>query len=740
MTTENCWENRGTLTYSLNEMVNFYLWRKLGIPAPRSNWGHFRTVTTADEQPDAFHGDFWGLIMIHEDYDSNFLDSHELEKGNLYKLTRDATDGASQQRYQAAGAVSDGSDHYNIYANLTPDKDDAFVKRYVNLEKWSTYHALCHAVRHYDYWPTGDNNGAYYFAPDYTYQTDHLGKLWVMPNDVDATWGPTWNEGKDRVWSAIFDTPANSGLYPIYFNSVREVRDLLWRQDQINPVLDQFAAVIAPFIPADSLRWKTGPNEAGNYNGLGGAGSVSLANLVTDMKTFAWTGGNWPGGAVGAGGTAALMDSLQLGISNSEGMTMPATPTLTYQGPVGYPTNTLTFGTSAFSDPQGAGDFAAIQWRVAEVTDPTAPAYDPLKKFKLEWESDFDTGPLATFSGSYTFPGNVCKTGRAYRVRVRHQDLTGRWSHWSPPVQFIAGENTDDLPVVVSEFLYKPSDPTTAEISAGFLEGRDFEFVEIRNVGQTNADLSGCAFDKGVTFTFPANSILAPGASTLIVANPTAFAFRYGAGRPIAGTNTGSLANEGERLLMISPSGTPLLDLTYKLSGGIWPVEADTLGASLVLLDPESRPDPKLAINWRASRRAGGAPGFADEADFNTWKTKNSVTGGTSDDDDSDGIPNSLEYALLTNPHGSNSFPAGEIQALDVANTQANYLTVSFRRLVNASDIAYHVVYSENFDVWDESPVRVSTTDHYDGSVTETWRAPATVGNKGFLRIGITPP
>ncbi|RYD31102.1 MAG: hypothetical protein EOP85_23120, partial [Verrucomicrobiaceae bacterium] len=341
---------------------------------------------------------FWGLMMIHEDYDSRFLDSHTLEKGNIYKLTRDATDGASQQRYQAAGAVSDGSDHFNIYANLTADKDDAFVKRYVNLQKWSTYHALCHAVRHYDYWPTGDNNAAYYFEPDYTDQTDHLGKLWVMPNDVDATWGPTWNEGKDRVWSAIFDSPANPGLYPVYFNSVREVRDLLWQPEQINPVLDQFAAVIAPFVPADNLRWKGGPDEAGNYNGLGGAGYVSLANLVADMKKFAWTGGDWPGGAVQAGGTAALMDNLQLGVGNSEGSTMPATPTITYQGPAAYPVNTLTFGTSAFSDPQGAGDFAAVQWRVAEVTDATAPAYDPAKKFKLEWESDYDTGAITTFA------------------------------------------------------------------------------------------------------------------------------------------------------------------------------------------------------------------------------------------------------------------------------------------------------------------------------------------------------
>lgn len=739
LTTENCWENRGTLTYSLNEMVNFYLWRKIGIPAPRSNWGHFRTVTTADEQPDAFHGDFWGLIMIHEDYDSNFLDSHELEKGNLYKLTRDATDGASQQRYQAAGAVSDGSDHYNIYANLTPDKDDAFVKRYVNVQKWSTYHALCHAVRHYDYWPTGDNNGAYYFAPDYTDQTDHLGKLWVMPNDVDATWGPTWNEGKDRVWSAIFDSPANPGLYPIYFNSIREVRDLLWQPEQINPVLDQFAAVIAPFIPADSLRWKTAPDDAGNYNGLGGAGYNSLASLVTDMKNFAWTGGNWPGGSVQAGGTAAFMDNLQLGVSNSEGSTMPATPAITYQGPVGYPTNTLTFGTSAFTDPQGAGDFAAVQWRVAEVTDPTAPAYDPTKKFKLEWESDFDSGPLANFSGTYTFPGNVCKTGRAYRVRVRHQDITGRWSHWSTPVQFIAGQNTDDLSVVISEFLYKPSESTPEEITAGFPEGKIFEYVEVRNVGPNNVDLGGCEF-KGITFIFPANSILAPGASTVVVASQPAFEYRFGTGRSISGVNTGSLDNAGERLRLLSPAGTPLVDFTYKTAGGTWPIEADNAGASLVLINPESRPDPKLAVNWRASRRAGGAPGFPDDTSFAAWKVKNAVTGDPADDDDQDGIPNSLEYALLTDPHVSNPYPAGQLQPLTVESVHGDYLTLTFRRLIDASDIGYHVKYSQNLDSWEESAVRTSVTDHYDGSVTETWRAPTAVGDKGFLRIGIAPP
>ena len=39
-----------------------------------------------------------------------------------------------------------------------------------------------------------------------------------------------------------------------------------------------------------------------------------------------------------------------------------------------------------------------------------------------------------------TLPAEVCRPGQTYRVRARYKDLTGRWSHWSNPVQFVAGE------------------------------------------------------------------------------------------------------------------------------------------------------------------------------------------------------------------------------------------------------------------------------------------------------------
>ena len=163
--TENLWENRGTLTYSLNEIINFYLFQALGIPSPHATMINFRLVDNAAEQADAYHGDYWGLMFVHEDYEKNFLDSHNLDKGNVYKLTRDGVSGVSQQRYQAPNAVSDGSDHDTLYNQLKGSSTPAWISSHVNMAEYDRYHALAEAIRHYDYWTNGANNGAYYFEP-----------------------------------------------------------------------------------------------------------------------------------------------------------------------------------------------------------------------------------------------------------------------------------------------------------------------------------------------------------------------------------------------------------------------------------------------------------------------------------------------------------------------------------------------------------------------------------------------
>ena len=763
MITEGCWENRATHTFSLNEIVNFHLWNVLGVPAPLGNFAHFRTIMQPAEQPDPWHGDFWGLMYVHEDHDKQFLDAHGLADGNLYKLTKDNISGISQQRYQAPFAPTNGSDHDELHNQLRGTSTPAFITSRVNFDLWARSHAFAEAIRHYDYWPSGDNNAAWYFEPNYSAANNFKGLLWVLPNDVDATWGPTWNNGHDLVHNSIFndaaspggDTFTNPSLWPRYFNQVREVRDLLFQPDQINPLIDEYAAILRPFVNADFARWFGAPSDAGNFNGLAGpgmsspVGQTSLAAYVADMKDFAFdpnnNGGTWPGaGNIGVGGRAAHMDRLQA--MNGEGPQLPATPTLAYAGAPAHPVNDLRFSTSPFGDPQGANTFGAIQWRVAEVTDPTAPAYVPGERLKLEWSASFVSAELATFAGEFRFPAAACVAGHTYRARVRHKDNTGRWSHWSAPVQFTASAadaTTLINSLVISELMYHPLPPSTQEGQLGFAED-DFEYVELRNVSANTVDLTDVRFANGIHFDFPSGTALAAGANLLVVRNVAAFNARYGSGKPIAGAwETGDqLSNGGEEVTLMYGANVPIRQFTYD-DVPPWPVEADTLGCSIVLIAPETRPNHALGANWRASRVAGGTPGGDDRTTFASWAAAHGVSSPAADDD-GDGLSNWLEYALGGDPRANDAtiLPQARIESLTVAGVTADYLTITFTREIAAEDAVYHVESSSDLAAWNETPVRVRSLFNGDGTVTETWRAatPVSAEPKLFLRLRVTGP
>jgi VCBS repeat-containing protein len=621
LTTGKGFDNRMTLTQGLNEALTLYLSNTIGLPASNTHWVHFRVIDSAAEAPDQWRGDFWGLNFIVETYDVRFLEAHDLEKGNLYKLINSRTDAASQQRYQGADAVSNGADHDNIEINLTGDKSAAYIDAHVNLEKYYLFHTLVEAVRHYDFWPSANKNMVYYFEPTYTQENNGLGKLWILPWDTDASWGPTWNNGHDVVYNSLFPSGDGGGdqfstpeLWPAYFNVVREVRDLLWQPDQINPLIDQFAAVIADMDRADRARWQNAPADAGNYNGLGGAGITSLASLVQDLKNFAFVGGNWPGGSVGAGGRAAFLDQLQG--SNGEAGQLPATPGITYIGDPGFASNALTFQTNPFVDPQGNNTFGAMEWRVAEITDPSAPGYDPDAPLLLEWNAAWESGELTTFSNTIEVPGGVVQSGHTYRARVRVKDNTGRWSHWSSPVEFTATlpDNNAALQefLRISEINYDPMGPSASEIIAGFDTSDDFEFIEFVNTSSSETlDLLGAEMTNGVTFSFAQSSVtsLAPGQRVVIVENIDAFRLRYGNGPLVAGEWSGGLSGSGERLVLSDASGEAINDFSYTTNGD-WPAIANGDGATLVIVDTEA--SYADGNNWRASTTIQGTPGAED--------------------------------------------------------------------------------------------------------------------------------
>ena len=585
--------------FGVTETLNDDLWNRVGVAAPYMHTFHFRVVDGVDETPAGVNGqylgDFWGMALAIEDFDPRFLEAHGLPDGNLYKLKDGVFTGNDLKRNQGRYAVTTDADFQNIRNQLRPAKDAAWLNAHVRYEKWYPYHTVVEAVRHYDFVPADSHskNRAWYFEPA---EGAPFGLLWTLPWDHDASWGPNWNSGIDYSTQAIFGSPPKPDFKRDYRNTIREFRDLVWQEEALHAMIDDLAAAIAPFTPADRDRWRAAPAEAGNQD------FGTLEAKIADMKRFAfvsWSGGSGP--AVGPGGRAKHLENL----ANAEGdaTAIPATPIATYTGPAHFPADGLTFEASAFSDAQGNA-LAAVRWRLGEITPPGTP-WNPsvarVYEYPAVWESEDLPGPQ---QGPITIPLTALEAGERYRVRVKMMDETGRWSHWSAPVEFTAGTPDNSVPVRdalrVSEIHYNP------------LEGGDLEFIELVNTGTSPIDLAGVRFTEGIEFTFPTETtLLGPGEYIVIVKSIALFDQRPdAAGVRIAGEYGGKLDNEGDEIAFQLGEGLPIQRFTYS---DIWYPETDGRGPSLVIVDATASPERwSLKDGWRPSAEPHGSPGRAD--------------------------------------------------------------------------------------------------------------------------------
>lgn len=160
-------------------------------------------------------------------------------------------------------------------------------------------------------------------------------------------------------------------------------------------------------------------------------------------------------------------------------------------------------------------------------------------------------------------------------------------------------QSTSDL--VISEIMYNPPD-------RGTTEGALFEFLELHNRGTTPVDLSGARFSDGIDFNFGADAQLAPGEHWVLASSAAHFASAYGFAP--AGTYTGKLNNDGERIALVDGAGAPLTEVTYGIQAP-WPAAADGCGYSLVF-DPGTASTPDEPTAWQRSTDVGGSPGAAD--------------------------------------------------------------------------------------------------------------------------------
>ena len=189
----------------------------------------------------------------------------------------------------------------------------------------------------------------------------------------------------------------------------------------------------------------------------------------------------------------------------------------------------------------------------------------------------------------------------AENVLVKARVLIGAtWSALNEAPFVIIRDFTE---LLVTEIMYHPPDE-------GEIDGDEFEFIELKNVANTNLDLSGVHFSNGIGFTFPNGTMIGAGEFVVLVRNPEAFAMKY-PGKTIGGVYTGKLSNSGETLSLVHAAGAPIFSLSFS-DAAPWATTPDGNGFSLVPRNPNLNPDPANPANWRASSQPGGSPGADD--------------------------------------------------------------------------------------------------------------------------------
>lgn len=153
-----------------------------------------------------------------------------------------------------------------------------------------------------------------------------------------------------------------------------------------------------------------------------------------------------------------------------------------------------------------------------------------------------------------------------------------------------------DEPLVINELHYNPS----------ATQGDDTAFIELFNRGVEAYDLSGAKFSSGVVCTFPASTIVAPGETILVAANPIHF---DGLGVRVFDWQGTAVPTLGAPIWLRDSRGLEIDFLKYGNSAP-WPSLPNNQGASLMLIDPGV--DNNLATHWATSDQLGGTPGRAN--------------------------------------------------------------------------------------------------------------------------------
>ena len=637
--------NRGLA--GMDEALAFRLFNMVGVAAPNLSPFQLRVIDSQEEASSIsqYEGDLWGLYLAFENPSGDFLRAHDLPDGNLFRMQNTSSE-LENHGFGLPGDLSDLKAFISASSgyNARPSQPLDWWREHVDLNGYYRYRSVVEAINHSDI--RDQENMLLFFNPE--------SAQWSMlPWDVDLLyeefdrWGPNGVQNASAL-EQFRKALIHEELLIEFQNQARELQDLLLNADQGAQVVEEFARYVEPFAAIDRAMWDYNPragrgpangqhvgafyNEVYRYpSGNGAAGEVRRAispvgfeGMVNWVKEFISADG------FGGGRLKTLVEDPQI----------PETPNVSFVGAEGFPADDLSFQATGFHDPQGDDTFGSLQWRLGRVRNPGTPGYLPGERWVYEIDEAWASGEINDFDPKITIPPSAVSLGQTYRVRIRYKDATGRWSHWSEPVEFVAGaaDALGDPGLRISEINYNPGLPTPHEIAAGFDNADDFEFLELLNTTGSPIDLSHVelrrtADDQGVAFAFADGAVthLLPGARVVVVEDLAAFEFRYGPIASVTGQWSGQLSNGGETLSLVV-SATPVLEFRYDDG---WYASTDGQGFSLELADPLNPDLSQLNAKgaWRPSASPGGSPGEA--------------AGDVVGDSNHDGIFNSADLVLV---------------------------------------------------------------------------------------------
>ena len=590
------------------ESVGFKMFNLAGVESPHTMFCTFRVIDEAGESSATqYEGDFWGVYLGIEQEDGRFLDEHGLPDGNLYKMEG----GTGELNNLGPLGPADKSD-LNYFLSAYNGATEAWWRTNLNIPHYLSYQAMVQAIHHYDI--CYDKNFFYYKNP--------ITRLWQVNSwDFDLTWANNMFDagcgGVDRIYQRLLD-----GTRPTvqieYRNRVREVRDLMWNTNQAWQMIDEYAWLLRgatngpTILDADRFMWDFNPKMAsGTYSqNINKAGQGEFYQFSQEAGTNASLRGSFNATIQIMKNYVSIRGAFLDIIANDA--SIPGMPIAASTAPSNFPLNRLTFRVSNYS---GVNGFAALKWRIGEITPTNTPVSALTEPAKYEITPNWESPEITPFNSDITIPSHAVRAGSTYRVRCRFKDISGRWSRWSPPVEFRCGPPDTSAALLanlrITELMYHAP------------VGSDYDFVELHHTGGPLAlELNGAKFTQGIDYTF-GEGVSIPAGGYLVLAKTTnvaAFRAHYGISTNVIvlGGYSGNFDNGGEQVtLRTSAGGTDIASFEYSDGRG-WPIAADGSGHSLVPLDSALNGQKSGALNyggnWRASTHIKGSPGAADPA------------------------------------------------------------------------------------------------------------------------------